>query len=969
MTRQATDNLYIDLGYFTPEEYYTYQAEAQASVSAQASMSVNASVIREASVTLQVTASVSATISHIMGADLFAFGEAQLSAAVDAIRDYSLEADAQFDIATDGRVFRDIQSAETSLFDFAVIYERSRDVLSETQAAFSFECEATRISANIEAEASLSVEFAQTVLNDRIRYADSNISVESSLTATISHIEGVDIVLLPFANMTTAADIFRDVDAQLSIDSAVSISSGLLNLLEAQLDSRFNFYVSRYTGSGRPKHLTSLTPLIFSTIAKFGSHSLQSGKSTFLYENTPPRPGQDWVIEGWAYQRFSSRTRINSWTLSTEWGEITLTQAANNPTINLFAYTNNQNNEADYTVNNLKVDVYITTGSWVHIAYVQSGSTRSVYINGTRRATGPAATAYRKDSFNYISVGDTSTTNWLIDEASVRVGDTYGFNAANSSITVPTAARTNDPATTQFLYHFNNEALDDIIIPVETSIANLNATATITATLSGPQRFDPVSYAVTSAMSVVGTKTTEIILSAFNDAALIAEVGLEQNAQADLAIAVTSSVQAQITAEAISTQSADSQLSSEVIRIQQGAAEFDAVSAQMSVVAVIAEGIVFQEILSFMAVSAVKTTNSVALPTSATNLTALESVFRDNSSDIYFEFQQLSLINKIGEASAQISLEFQQTVDADLNADAIVLQAGEFSLSADASGSAIGVAAELTVDAYLTAEALRIQQIDSQQSSDFELTANTLNSLVAFGEADLNADTQLEGQALRIQQGIIQTDSISVQMIVVLVSRDVDVAMTATSTLTSSAVKTTEVDSVISASVEQISFTDRTRDFNSLLDTTVEVNAAATKDTDIQVELFATFIQSAQGYKTTEIVLVAFDDAEMTSGVNVIAGAAANMPVSTNIPILTVERTRYGTVAMDLAADLLNNITVDYSPFLQFEANTSVTANLNVLHLDLHVYRIPREQRAFVIDNEQRNYRISSETRTFKVRR
>ena len=58
MTRQATDNLYIDLEYFTPEEYYTYEANASAALSTQATFVCNAEAgaVKDFTVALSATA-------------------------------------------------------------------------------------------------------------------------------------------------------------------------------------------------------------------------------------------------------------------------------------------------------------------------------------------------------------------------------------------------------------------------------------------------------------------------------------------------------------------------------------------------------------------------------------------------------------------------------------------------------------------------------------------------------------------------------------------------------------------------------------------------------------------------------------------------------------------------------------------------------------------------------------------------
>ena len=67
MTREVTDNLYIELGYFTPEEYYTYEANADADfVSAVTFTCVtDAGSIQNGAAALSATVSVSVTASRI----------------------------------------------------------------------------------------------------------------------------------------------------------------------------------------------------------------------------------------------------------------------------------------------------------------------------------------------------------------------------------------------------------------------------------------------------------------------------------------------------------------------------------------------------------------------------------------------------------------------------------------------------------------------------------------------------------------------------------------------------------------------------------------------------------------------------------------------------------------------------------------------------------------------------------------
>ena len=107
-----SDGLYIEDSYFTPDGYFVYVAEAASAMAVQASVSADISVGRLQSASADLTCSVSqntvgsavrggassmsastavsATISHIEGADLFAFTDAQLAAEVSVIRDYNI---------------------------------------------------------------------------------------------------------------------------------------------------------------------------------------------------------------------------------------------------------------------------------------------------------------------------------------------------------------------------------------------------------------------------------------------------------------------------------------------------------------------------------------------------------------------------------------------------------------------------------------------------------------------------------------------------------------------------------------------------------------------------------------------------------------------------------------------------------------------------------------------------------------
>jgi hypothetical protein len=159
MTRQVTDQLYIELEYFTPEEYYVYTAEAVAALSGQATFvcvaSGGAVIQAEAALTSSVTqttlavktvdsqtamiatTTVIATISHIEGADLFAFTNALLTAQVAVIRDNNVAVSTQFSMAADAARIRLITADANSQFTETVSGVASRNYEAALSAAFS----------------------------------------------------------------------------------------------------------------------------------------------------------------------------------------------------------------------------------------------------------------------------------------------------------------------------------------------------------------------------------------------------------------------------------------------------------------------------------------------------------------------------------------------------------------------------------------------------------------------------------------------------------------------------------------------------------------------------------------------------------------------------------------------------------------------------------------------------------------
>jgi len=282
MTRQVTDQLYIDLGYFTPEEYYVYIAMAgsntgsnftlsaeaevlQTAIEAEAALSVTSTitatatriktaaadidatanttadaerlrstpvaltttanttatvaVVRGFAVSMTVSTNVTATISHILGADLFAFGLAAIAAAVDRIRDNNIESSSVFDTAIDYVRQRDVDSDLFSTTDFDLAAQRSRSTPAILEAAFSLAIDYGKI---IPLAADIDALAGFAVDTDKITGYAAELVVNSDLSIDYVRQRSSEVDLDTTSALTVDARLFKSTDVNINSDTTVT---------------------------------------------------------------------------------------------------------------------------------------------------------------------------------------------------------------------------------------------------------------------------------------------------------------------------------------------------------------------------------------------------------------------------------------------------------------------------------------------------------------------------------------------------------------------------------------------------------------------------------------------------------------------------------------------------------------------------------------------------------------------------
>jgi hypothetical protein len=138
------DNLYYESGYID-ENYFVYTADASCDASSVSSLGISVSKITNASIELVVQCELNSTISHIEGADLFAFSDAQLAIEVSRIRETNIEVTSAYTITANAERTLYLSGNLDSFSAIDTDFNRFRNSIAAIDAAFSSSIEATKI--------------------------------------------------------------------------------------------------------------------------------------------------------------------------------------------------------------------------------------------------------------------------------------------------------------------------------------------------------------------------------------------------------------------------------------------------------------------------------------------------------------------------------------------------------------------------------------------------------------------------------------------------------------------------------------------------------------------------------------------------------------------------------------------------------------------------------------------------------
>jgi hypothetical protein len=222
MTRQVTDNLYIELDYFTPEEYYTYEAVAASALSTEFNIVCDAEIVDTGGVTVEAsgswlsTATVSAIATVGKQTSVSLISQSEVSTLITRI----LNASAEFTSA-----FAPSLTVEALKNSFAVL-----DCPTTLTAAPEVNRSITQTLDTIASLNAMAEKFSGITLS-----IDSN----TSLSATVSKLHIASADLNSTATVSADANIYKNFPADLTSTSSFDVVYTRLISSASELNTEF----------------------------------------------------------------------------------------------------------------------------------------------------------------------------------------------------------------------------------------------------------------------------------------------------------------------------------------------------------------------------------------------------------------------------------------------------------------------------------------------------------------------------------------------------------------------------------------------------------------------------------------------------------------------------------------------------------------------------------------------------------
>jgi hypothetical protein len=991
MTREVTDQLYIDLGYFTPEEYYVYIAEAESVQASEATMSITAERIIDAQADLSIETTVTASLVSIEGIEMFAFSEAQIAVQVDRIRDNNTDVTSVFDVAADFVRLVDVFADAESQASQQVSVERSREFDSVFEAAFSFDGSTLRIRDN-----------------------SSDLLFDVDLQATLSNIRGVDIVQENFASMSIDAVKTTDTTIDLSSDNNLEILGGLIVPAESNFVStsrllasvpRFRYFFKSAQGQvsfGSGSTTAIAGDIIDNTTYKFGGGSLYLPRSTSggptgivsvdLPENHLDLPSftastSNYEISFWIKRSGPSGTSSLGTTGTLMiWGGFSsgpyTLSTSSNSTDSFWAVDSNLNfwfRESTTTSippvkrelsgnivwtdwNHFRLLKYRVSDSIIRRTVIQINGVTAFTTNGSHNtAITPAV-----DVLNFSSMFNQDI--W-IDDFYLAVGS----SASTGLDSVPTeellyipASNTSKLSTVRIQQKFNNTRNDEEgIFLTQIAQASLISSVNLVGSISGSQKAS-ASISSDSNVSCAISVDRGADLEAFANGTLTADVTRIQTVDAQLESDSAISADAAKINEVESTQSSESTVSVDISVQRSAIIDTDSIASTLAVVVKTGSVIIDSSVVATQTTQAEKITDITDDFNSESTLVAASDRSRDNTISANIEFSASTDALRIRQLASDQNLESSVSADVVKTVSAEISASSEFTAFADASGGVVRAIALLASLGEITVSGDRIRSTDSQLLSETTVSVDSVK--ITDIDSDQNSEFNTTLAYDRIRSVEITTDSISTVLGAVAKIVDKDIDFTATTVISITAEKITDDIISLNLSATVSADTVKTAQAESVIVSVSGLSAEGTTNITGEATMSATATQTTVVVKTTDVISTNQITTELTVTPD-ITRLFASLVVS--FGTLTLDAQRFRTTGSDNS--MVTEFDIDSDRIRSFECDfgSLFTPSVSVrkIYIDIYVYKIPREIRTYRVSAETREYVIQKETRIYTIRR
>jgi hypothetical protein len=437
MSRQNTDLNYIEVGYFTPEEYYVYTANADSAQS--------------------VTATFTCAIGKVQTAS--SSQTASLTQTVNVTR--VIEFDCDF-----GALFSPSMTAEALKNHTAVL----------------------------DAVVSMSVD---AVVNRSAAITLANIINQSSQAVKTVDIQSTQTTAF---TQSTNGIIQKSASANLNATSTWSDNAGKLQTVAAAFTTTATVTTTKSFGSSRPRPYTSVgSPQINTSIKKFGAGSARLDGSNYVTVPASPDWSQAQTVDLWFYidsADIPSGGQHNLLVWGTSLSNVTRIYLESQPapgagisSINIDSNTSLFWSRA-YNTNRPALN------TWHHLRVLDNGSSLTLWLNGSRQT--PDSTTYNSAGLAGNRELQLGTLNNLgqrfyLDE--LLITKQQLTSSSTTSFSVPTDRwKPTDQTPIYLLSHYDTDFSDDIGI-WQFGESSQSATFTTTATADGITKSSSASLA------------------------------------------------------------------------------------------------------------------------------------------------------------------------------------------------------------------------------------------------------------------------------------------------------------------------------------------------------------------------------------------------------------------------------------------------------------------------------------------